>query len=132
MSARNATMFGPPGHLYVYFIYGMYHCANIVTEAESRGAAVLLRGVVPLEGIDVMRLRRGEVADRLLVNGPGKLCQAYAFDREQNGADLCGLSSHILVEDWGIEAAEVRATPRIGISKAVDVLWRFVASPQLR
>ena len=132
MSARNATMFGPPGILYVYFIYGMYHCANIVTEAKGRGAAVLLRGVVPLVGIDAMRLRRGGVADRLLVNGPGKLCQAYDFDRAQDGADLCSRSGSIRIKDWGVAVTDVQATPRIGISKAMDVPWRFVARLQLR
>ena len=121
---RTATMFGPPGHVYVYFIYGMHHCMNVVTAPVGTGEAVLLRALQPVEGLDLMRARRGSVADRDLCNGPGKLVQALGLSRAHDGADL-------LRGPLGIFAARDAAsrrivcTPRVGITKAADRPLRF-------
>ena len=123
---RNAAMFGPGGHLYVYFSYGMHHCANVVTGPAGHGSAVLLRAVVPLEGVDVLRARRGGVRDRDLVNGPGKLCQAFAIDAMQYGTDLTAAASAVTVLDDGTPPPHSpRVGPRIGLTKALDTPWRF-------
>lgn len=120
---RNAVMFGPPGHLYVYFTYGMHHCANVVTGAEGHGAAVLLRAVEPLAGLDVMSERRS--GRRQLADGPAKLCQAFAIGREHNGADVCRGNGIGVFDDGVPPPANPLVGPRVGISKAVDVPWRF-------
>src|SRR5687768_16932182 len=87
---RNAVMFGPAGHLYVYFSYGMHHCANVVTGHVDDGQAVLLRTVVPVAGVEMMRARRPPgTPERHLADGPGKLCQALALDLAHSGHDLC-------------------------------------------
>ena len=123
---RNAAMFGPGGHLYVYFSYGMHHCANVVTGPVGHGSAVLLRAVTPLERIDLMRARRGNVRDRDLGNGPGKLCQAFAIDASHYGADLTSKSSAVTILDDGTPPpGEPRVGPRIGLTRAVDTPWRF-------
>ena len=120
---RNEVMFGPPGHLYVYFTYGMHHCANVVTGIEGAGAAVLLRAVEPIAGIDVMReRRRGRAA---LSDGPAKLCQAFAIDGRCNGHDLLSGDGPGLFDDGTAPPGAPRIGPRIGISKAVDVPWRW-------
>lgn len=120
---RNAVMFGPPGHLYVYFTYGMHHCANVVTGVEGSGAAVLLRAVEPIAGIDVMRARR-HGRDRL-ADGPAKLCQAFAIGPEHNGADVCGDAEVGLFDDGTPPPEAPLVGPRVGISVAVDVPWRW-------
>ena len=125
---RNAVMFGPPGYAYVYFIYGMYHCLNVVTEAEGFPAAVLIRALEPLEGLAQMRARRRS-PDRQLTNGPGRLCQALAITRAQNGADLCEGEELFIEADAPVPAAEVIATPRVGVrgdERARTVPWRFL------
>lgn len=124
-TARNAVMFGPPGFLYVYFIYGMHHCLNVVTEGEGVGAAVLIRGLEPLEGeTQMQRLRGPSIKRRQLSNGPAKLCRALAVNREQDGADLLG-DSLFIEAGPPLEPADIVATTRIGISKSVDLPWRF-------
>lgn len=120
---RNDVMFGPAGHLYVYFTYGMHFCANIVTGPAGTGAAVLLRAVEPVAGIELMRERRhGRAA---IADGPAKLCQAFAIDGDHNGVDLLAGSGPGLFDDGTSPPSNPRIGPRIGISKAVDVPWRW-------
>ncbi len=120
---RNAVMFGPAGHLYVYFTYGMHHCANIVTGPVGAGAAVLLRAVQPLAGIELMSARRQ--GRRQLADGPAKLCQAFAIGPEHNGADICHGAGPGLFDDGTPPPPDPIVGPRVGISKAVDVPWRW-------
>ena len=102
-TARNQVMFGPPGHLYVYFTYGMHHCANVVCGAEGDAHAVLIRALEPLTGLEAMRSRRPAVRRDLdLTNGPGKLCQAFALDRAHDGTDL--VSGDVWIGDDGSAA----------------------------
>jgi DNA-3-methyladenine glycosylase len=126
-TARTEVMFGPPGHAYVYFIYGFYHMLNLVTEAKDYPAAVLIRAVEPVDGIELMRSRRKNGLLRNLASGPGKLCQAFGIDRSLNGADLCG--TVLFVEDRGQPTPKFRATPRIGVDYAgkwKDKPYRFL------
>lgn len=122
-TARNAVMFGPPGHLYVYFTYGLHHCANVVTGPEGVGSAVLLRAVEPVAGVDAMRARRQGRAR--LADGPAKLCQAFAIGPEHDGVDLCRDPVVGLFDDGTPPPARPLVGPRVGISKAVDVPWRW-------
>ena len=122
-TARNAVMFGPAGHLYVYFTYGMHHCANVVTGSEGHGAAVLLRAVEPVAGIEVMRARRGGRPQ--LADGPAKLCQAFGIGPEHNGVDVCRGHGIGLFDDGTAPPDLPIVGPRVGISKAVDVLVRW-------
>jgi DNA-3-methyladenine glycosylase len=123
---RNRTMFGPAGHLYVYFTYGIHHCANVVTGPAGRGEAVLLRSVVPIDGVDEMVRRRGR--PRNVADGPGKLCQAFGIGLEHDGVDLCDDASPIGVFDDGTPPPDAPvATPRIGIRLGTDRLWRWTA-----
>ncbi len=121
---RNASMFGPPGFLYVYRSYGIHWCMNVVVREEGVAHAVLLRGGLPTVGRETMVRRRGR--DTHLADGPGKLCQALAVTGEHDGVDL--RTGPIRLEHGpGIGTAAIERTPRIGISKATDRLWRFVA-----
>jgi DNA-3-methyladenine glycosylase len=126
-TARNATMFGPPGGLYVYFTMGMHHCMNAVCGEEGEGVAVLLRAAVPLEGLEQMRARRPAArSDRDLCRGPARLCQAFAIDRSDDGADLVRADRGITIVDDGTPPPDTPvATTRIGISVAVDRPWRW-------
>ncbi len=123
---RNAAMFGPPGTLYVYRSYGIHWCANIVVGDEDTGAAVLVRAGVPVAGVEHMVNRRGRASD--LLNGPGKLTQALGIDLSHNGIDLFFADSPIRLTP-GEAPLTILATPRIGISKAVERPWRFVSVP---
>ena len=118
---RNATMFGPAGHAYVYVSHGIHHCLNLTT---GRGAAVLLRALEPVEGVPEMVRRRGTVQPRLLCAGPGRLCQALGVALADDGKDLTRRDG--LWVAAGEPVPSVRATPRVGISVAVDAAWRFV------
>jgi DNA-3-methyladenine glycosylase len=125
---RNATMFGPPGHLYVYFTYGMHFCANVVCGEEGEASAVLLRALTPISGLAEMRAARGPAArsDRDLCSGPGKLCQALGIDRSFDGADLVTADREVAVADDGTPAPGAPGiSGRIGLSVAADVPWRF-------
>lgn len=121
---RNAAMFGPPGTLYVYRSYGIHWCANIVCGDEGIGAAVLIRSGEPFSGIEQMRIRRGRESD--LLNGPGKLTQALGIDFSHNAIDLFRPESPIRLTE-GEAPGTIRATTRVGISKAVERPWRFVS-----
>ena len=123
MTKRNEVMFRTGGHLYVYFTYGMHFCCNVVTEEEGKGRAVLLRAVVPIEGIDLMEKNRGSEFPEL-TNGPAKLCQAFGIKREQNGADLLG-DLIFLSRGEHVPASEIASGPRIGIKSGRGKKWRF-------
>ena len=125
---RNAAMYGPPGHAYVYFVYGMHYCLNAVTEAEDSPAAVLIRALEPWRGIDTMRDHRPGRSDCDLTSGPGKLCQALAIDRTLNNTDLCQGGSLWIEADTPVPDAQVATSPLIGVrgdEHARTVPWRF-------
>jgi DNA-3-methyladenine glycosylase len=127
-TARTEVMYGPPGHAYVYFIYGMHHCFNVVTEEEGFPAAVLIRALEPLEGLERMRRHRPGRPDDQLTNGPGKLCAALAIDRTLNGVDLCISQVFFIEEGRTVADEEIATGPRIGIRSdevARSRPWRF-------
>ncbi len=124
---RNVTMFGPPGRLYVYFTYGMHWCCNPVCGEEGRGDAVLIRALEPLGGEELMRRARGGVEDeRLLCGGPARLAQAFDIDGRSDGLDLVSPDSGLWIIDDGIPPpGQPVAGPRVGLSKAVELPWRW-------
>ena len=122
LTPRNAAMFGPPAHAYVYRSYGIHWCLNFVCREEGHGAGVLIRALEPLQGLETMRERRGVDDDRLLCSGPGKLCQALGVTHAFNGKSLAEAPFQLLRAD---ELNQVVTGPRIGISKAMDTPWRF-------
>lgn len=128
-SLRNRSMFGPPGHAYIYRSYGLHWCFNIVC-GRAPGAAVLVRALQPLVGVGNMRSRRGDLPDRLLCSGPGRLCAALGIDRTWDGHDLREPPFSLLS---GAPIGRVHVGARIGISRAADVPWRFglAGSPYL-
>jgi DNA-3-methyladenine glycosylase len=126
---RNSVMFGPPGHAYVYFTYGMHYLLNMVTETEGKPCAVLIRAILPIDGLEEMEARRKRKSPEL-TNGPAKLCQALGIDKSLNGWNLTA-GDELWVEDYkNISAKFITATPRIGIDYAKEqhrqALWRFV------
>jgi DNA-3-methyladenine glycosylase len=137
-TARNAVMFGPPGMAYVYLVYGMYHCLNVVTEPEGRAAAILVRAVEPIEGFAAMRAARAAhrpsrsvPPDRRLASGPGVLCAAFSITRADTGSDLLDPTASLRLElaPDPLPEARVGRGPRIGIEYAPapwrDQPWRF-------
>jgi DNA-3-methyladenine glycosylase len=129
---RNAVMYGPPGHAYVYFTYGMHFCVNLVCCPAGTASAVLLRAGTVTEGEDLAQARRttsAAVAPRDLARGPARLCQALGIDRSLDGADVCVASSPLRVRWPGARAADRSAKiisgPRVGIAQAAEVPWRF-------
>lgn len=141
-TARNEVMFGPPGHAYIYLIYGMYHCLNFTTNVEGEPEVVLLRGLSPVHGVERMvQLRYGKSLSELssyqkknFLNGPGKCCKALDLDRSYNGEDLCGNNLFICrnLSDIGLPEEQKEFTihygKRIGIDyaeEAIDFPWRF-------
>ena len=127
---RNQAMFGPPGRAYVYRSYGIHWCLNFVCREEDHGAGVLIRAIEPLEGIDVMKERRGLEDVRLLGSGPGRVGQALAISHDMNGCRLDRKPFKVFARDRDYP---VVTGPRIGISKAMEVHWRFglAGSPHL-
>jgi DNA-3-methyladenine glycosylase len=124
-SARNAVLFGPPGHLYVYFTYGMHFCANVVCEAEGVAAGVLLRALEPARGLDVMAARRGRDELRLLCSGPARLAQALGIGREHNGLPVGEPPVMIAPRRPAADAPRIVTTTRIGVGGDAKP-WRFV------
>jgi len=125
LTSRTAPLFGPPGLAYVYFIYGMYWCFNAVTRERGHGAAVLVRAVHPLDGIELMRRRRARTRrDRDLTNGPGKLCQAMCISGAMNATSLRSGPIRIRAAE-PVSDEDVVITPRIGITRAADWPLRF-------
>jgi DNA-3-methyladenine glycosylase len=128
ITPRSKVMFGPPGHAYVYFIYGMYECVNVVTEPDGKAGAVLIRALEPLIGIELMQARRpGAKRLRDLASGPGKLTLALGITRELNGADFT--RGNLIIRDRrGAEPFEIAEGPRIGITKCADWPFRFTVA----
>ena len=122
---RNVVMFGPPGHVYVYRSYGIHWCLNLVCEAEGRGAAVLIRALEPTQRLDAMRARRGLADERLLCSGPGRLTQALGITGEHDGLRIDRPPFQLLPSTASLE---VVTDFRIGITKAVEQPWRFLAA----
>jgi DNA-3-methyladenine glycosylase len=121
-TARNASMFGPPGRAYVYRSYGVHWCVNFVCEPDGVAAAVLIRALEPTNGVAEMRIRRGLDDERLLCAGPGRLCQALAITREHDGLPLD--RKPFRLEPPDAAPALVRG-PRVGISRAAELPWRY-------
>jgi DNA-3-methyladenine glycosylase len=122
-TSRTETMWGPAGRAYVYLVYGLHHCLNVVTVGEGSPEAVLIRGAEVVQGRDVIQTRRGAgVAARSLTDGPGKLCQALAITRAEDGLDLCSSRSVLSIRDDGFDtsAVRVRRLPRVGVEYAGD------------
>ena len=130
LTKRNQSMWGPPGHAYVYFTYGMHWMLNLVTEEAGNPAAILLRGIKPDEGLERMRINRGGRMDLPLADGPAKLCQALEIEGQMDGHDLCRRDSQIFIETGpSLESREVQKGPRIGIQTVPEpwrsMPWRF-------
>lgn len=128
---RNATMFGPPGYAYIYQIYGLHYCMNVVTAPEHVGEAVLIRALQPVDGIDLMQLRRGMTEVKKLCNGPGKLVQAMGFTKAMDGISLSDDTCHILAQPTFTEhnyTFNMITTTRIGITQGIDLPYRFYIS----
>jgi DNA-3-methyladenine glycosylase len=131
---RNAVMFGPVGHAYVYFTYGMYFCVNLVCQPEGHASAVLLRAGQVVDGVPLAAARRSRRSrsaavprERDLARGPALLCEALGIDRSQDGADVCAPGSplRVLARPEPVPGVGISSGPRVGISRAADVAWRF-------
>jgi DNA-3-methyladenine glycosylase len=125
ITTRTRTLFGPPGHAYVYFSYGIHSLLNAVAEDEGVGAAVLIRALEPVAGTEVMRERRGVAREEELCNGPGKLTQALGIGLSLNGTSLEDGPIEIVRRESGAREPRIVMGERIGISKAADLPWRF-------
>ncbi|MCF7833241.1 MAG: DNA-3-methyladenine glycosylase [Candidatus Marinimicrobia bacterium] len=130
ISPRNEVMFGAPGHLYVYFTYGLHYCCNVVAGEVGQGNAVLIRAVEPIEGIDEMLVHRygASTTDKNKIlnvtNGPAKLCQAFGIDRSDNGIDLC--HNKIFIEAGSeVPGNLIGKSTRIGINQGKELPWRY-------
>lgn len=130
---RSATLFGPPARAYVYFSYGVHSLLNFVAEPEGEAAAVLIRALEPVWGVEGMRRRRGREPLRELCSGPGKLTEALGVGLEHNGADLLAPPFELLGRPPGSPPPAIETGPRVGISRATELPWRFCAtgSPHL-
>ena len=123
---RNSVMFLPPGHIYIYFVYGMYYCMNFVTESSGRGCAVLIRSVIPdPSSISIMKKNRDKDTEKGLADGPAKLVLAYGISLDLNGTSIFSESSLISIEQQSDVLFRCDSYQRIGISKGKEFLWRF-------
>jgi len=134
---RNRTMFGEPGHAYVYFTYGMHHCMNVVTEEKGTPHAILLRALAPSTGLELWQAARPDLPLSKMASGPGRLCRALGIDRSHDGLDL--VRSDLVIRERPGKPFEVRSGPRIGISQAREMPYRFwvarepaVSGPRMR
>ncbi|HEU4355434.1 MAG TPA: DNA-3-methyladenine glycosylase [Actinomycetota bacterium] len=125
-TARTEVMFGPPGHLYVYFTYGMHYCMNVVVGRDGQGAAVLLRAAEPIEGLAAMAERRGTDDARRLCSGPARMAQAFGIEREANGTDLVGGAAMRLHEGHPVPPKAVVRTSRVGVTVGTGRPWRYI------
>ena len=125
VTERTRTLYGPPGHAYVYFSYGVHSLLNAVAEKEGVGAAVLIRALEPVDGLDAMRERRGVERDEELCSGPGKLTQALGIGLSLNGTSLVDGPIEVLTREPGSREPRVVVGERIGITKAAELPWRF-------
>jgi len=130
-TARNAVLWGPPGHAYVYFIYGNYYCFNVSCLPDGKAGGVLFRALEPLAGLDEMARARGLSGNTrdpwMLTSGPGRLAEAFGITRERDNAkDVTSWESDLIIADDGFRPSRVQATPRIGITKAPEKLLRYV------
>lgn len=121
-TARNTTMFGPPGHAYVYRSYGIHWCLNFTCDVEGKAEAVLVRALKPEHGLEAMRARRGVQTERALASGPGKLCRALGITGEHDGHALDVSPFELLARK---ETPEISTGPRVGITKATELSWRY-------
>jgi DNA-3-methyladenine glycosylase len=127
-TARNEVLFGPPGHAYVYFVYGMHYCLNVSCEPEGQAGCVLIRALEPVAGLDRMAELRGLAVTqpRLLASGPGRLCQALGITRvAHNGLDVCDPRSELVFAEDGAAPPRVVVGPRVGIRKEVERAARY-------
>jgi DNA-3-methyladenine glycosylase len=137
LTARNQVMFGPPGHAYVYFIYGAHYCVNAVCQPAGLAEALLIRAIEPSLGADILQQQRPSLTKRELTNGPAKLCEAMAIDRLLDGVDLCDAKSPLFIarnaqiESFLAERGPMVITTRIGITRAADRPLRFFLSGSL-
>ncbi|NIM95253.1 MAG: DNA-3-methyladenine glycosylase [Anaerolineales bacterium] len=132
---RNAIMWGPPGIAYVYFTYGMHWMLNMVTEEDGFPAAVLLRGILPIDGLERIRSRRLVRSSKDLTNGPAKICQALGIDGQFNGHDVCGPESVLFIErGLDVDESLVTLSPRVGLNSVPEpwksIPWRFQVDPE--
>lgn len=130
-TARNDIMFGPPGHAYIYFSYGVHWMLNLTAHEPGNAAAILIRAAEPLAGLEEMRIARGQQSPHALLSGPGKLCQAFGITPADRGdyllADNPGPADlHIVPAEAPLKRSQIYAGPRIGISQAKDYPWRFI------
>jgi DNA-3-methyladenine glycosylase len=132
VTERNRVMFGPPGHAYVYFIYGMYYCVNVTCEPEGWAGCILVRALEPIIGIETMAGNRGLAANAAhakLTSGPGRLCRALGITRpEHNGLDLLDAKSPLQLRDDGYVTGAIETTPRVGIRHAAELPLRFAVA----
>jgi DNA-3-methyladenine glycosylase len=131
-TARNAVLFGPPGHAYVYFIYGNHYCLNVSCEPEGKAGCVLFRALEPIAGLEEMSRARGIEVSRpadlpKLTSGPGRLCEAFSITRSRdNGCDLTSAAGSLWIGEDAYCARKIRVTPRIGITKAAEHPLRYI------
>ena len=132
---RTEIMFGPPGRTYIYFVYGMHWLLNFVTEGDGFPGAVLIRAIIPKEGLDIISRRRNGQPKKQWTNGPAKICQAMNIDNQLNGINICARNAQVYVENGvEIESELIQASPRVGLNSVPEpwrsIPWRFKLDPQ--